>query len=86
MARRKVDELEDFSGGHEHHKTTNCTKEQVAEGSALLKKVLVQWKDKVGDTGMSAAEMRGELMKLIEGPEHKQALEKDPFFQSVKAL
>lgn len=85
MAKRKADELEDFSGGHEH-KTTNCTKEQVAEGSALLKKVLVEWKDKVGGSSMSPTEMRGELMKLIEGPEYKQALEKDPFFQSVKAL
>ena len=85
MAKRKADELEDFTGKHEH-KMNNCTKEQIAEGSALLKKVLVEWKNKVENSGMTPAEMRGELMELIQAPEYKEALENDPFFQSVKAL
>jgi DNA mismatch repair protein MSH2 len=85
MAKRKADELEDFTGKHEQ-KASNCTREQIAEGSALLKKVLVEWKNKVEDSGMTPAQMRGELIKLIQAPEHKEALDNDPFFQSVKAL
>ncbi|KAG0635262.1 muts domain V-domain-containing protein [Tuber brumale] len=85
MAKRKADELEDFTGKHEQ-KASNCTREQIAEGSALLKKILVEWKNKVEDSGMTPAQMRGELIKLTQAPEYKEALDNDPFFQSVKAL
>lgn len=84
MAKRKADELEDFTGKLEQ-RHTQCTREQIAEGSVLLKKLLVEWKDKVEAGCMSPEEMRGELMKLVEGP-YKGAFENDPFFQAVKTL
>lgn len=84
MAKRKADELEDFTGKLEQ-RHTQCTKEQITEGSILLKKLLLEWKDKVENGSMSPEEMRAELIKLVEGP-YKQAFENDPFFQAVKAL
>lgn len=84
MAKRKADELEDFTGKLEQ-RHTQCTKEQIAEGSVLLKKLLVEWKDKVENGDMSPDEMRGELLKLVNGP-YKEAFQNDPFFQAVKAL
>jgi DNA mismatch repair protein MSH2 len=84
MAKRKADELEDFTGKHgdEH---TQCTKEQVAEGSALLKKMLLEWKAKVSGGDMTPVQMKEALKMLAQGP-YKDAFEKDPFFQSVKTL
>ncbi|KAA8897067.1 muts domain V-domain-containing protein [Sphaerosporella brunnea] len=84
MAKRKADELEDFTGKHgEHH--TQCTKEEIAQGSAILKKMLLEWKQKVSGGHMTPAQMKDELKALAQGP-YKQAFEKDPFFQSVKTL
>jgi len=84
MAKRKADELEDFTGKHgEEH--VQCSKEQIAQGSALLKKMLLEWKGKVSGVNMTTAEMKEELKKLAQGP-YKDAFEKDPFFQSVKTL
>lgn len=84
MARRKADELEDFGGGE--IKSTGCTKDEIAQGSKLLKKMLVEWKDTVKDKGLGQEEMREELRKLAEKEEYKTAFETDPFFKSVKAL
>ncbi|KAH0609584.1 uncharacterized protein H6S33_013070 [Morchella sextelata] len=84
MAKRKADELEDFTGKLEQQHT-QCSKEQITEGSILLKRLLLEWKDKVDGGSMSSEEMREELMKLISGP-YKESFENDPFFQAVKAL
>ena len=84
MAKRKADELEDFTAKHgEEH--LQCSKEQIAEGSARLKKMLVEWKGKVSGGNMSPAEMKEQLKKLATGP-YKEAFEKDLFFQTVKGL
>lgn len=84
MAKRKADELEDFTGKH-GAESMQCTKEQVAEGSAVLKKMLVEWKERVSGGDMSPQEMKAELRGLVEGP-YREALAGDAFFQAVKAL
>jgi DNA mismatch repair protein MSH2 len=84
MAKRKADELEDFTGKY-GEKHTQCTKEEITKGSAILKKMLLEWKQKVSGGHMTPAQMKEELKALAQGP-YKQAFENDPFFQSVKAL
>ncbi|KAI9680284.1 MAG: MutS-like protein [Bathelium mastoideum] len=82
MAKRKADELEDFSGKHEEN-AIQAGKEDVEQGSALLKEVLVQWKKEVEGKDLSKQEQRSKLKDLVQGNER---LLQNPFFQSVKAL
>ena len=82
MAKRKADELEDFSTKHEQAAVKH-SKHDVEEGSALLKEMLVQWKAETEGKGMSGEEMVGKMKELVMGNERLLA---NPFFQSVKAL
>lgn len=88
MAKRKADELEDFTAKHDAAVGlgTSYTKEDVEEGSARLKEVLVKWKDEVkaaGEGGMSKDEMVRRMRELVQADER---LGGDPFFAAVKAL
>ncbi|KAL9096527.1 MAG: hypothetical protein Q9165_001524 [Trypethelium subeluteriae] len=82
MAKRKADELEDFSGKHEEA-AVQASKEDVEEGSAMLKEMLVKWKQETEGKGMSKQEQRDRMKDLIKGNEK---LLQNPFFQSVKVL
>lgn len=82
MAKRKADELEDFSGRQEAN-TLNVGKEDVEEGSALLKEVLVRWKAECEGKGMSQEEMVSKMRDIVKGDEKLLA---NPFFQSIKTL
>lgn len=82
MAKRKADELEDFSTKHEAS-PINHSKQDVEEGSALLKEMLVQWKRETEGLGMSPEEQVVKMKELVMG---NQKLLENPFFQSVKAL
>jgi DNA mismatch repair protein MSH2 len=81
MAKRKADELEDFSGKHEQK--VEYKKEDVEEGSMLLKDVLVRWKEDCEGKGLSKEEMVQSMRNLVMGDEK---LLGNPFFQSIKAL
>ncbi|KAL2176597.1 muts domain V-domain-containing protein [Thermothelomyces heterothallicus CBS 202.75] len=95
MAKRKADELEDFTSAKQDGdgKTATPTtavlagaeysKRDVEEGSALLKDLLVRWKDEVRAGSMSKAEMVARLREMV-GKDEK--LLANPFFQSVRAL
>ncbi|KAK8055173.1 dna mismatch repair protein msh-2 protein [Apiospora rasikravindrae] len=82
MAKRKADELEDFTGKHEQNGMGH-TKEEVQEGSARLKEVLVKWKKDVEGGNMSREDMVQKLRDLVKAD---QQLLANPFFQSVKTL
>ncbi|MCJ1259979.1 MutS-like protein [Lignoscripta atroalba] len=82
MAKRKADELEDFSTKHDETAIKH-SKQDVEEGSALLKEMLVQWKKETDGKGMSKEDMVGKMKELVLG---NQKLLDNPFFQSVKAL
>lgn len=103
MAKRKADELEDFSSSH-HSSTTTTTgggsagagtdtsssysKQDVEEGSALLKEMLLQWKRETqsqgpDETPMSVEEQITRMRELVKGNPQLMA---NPFFQSVRAL
>ncbi|KAG5971557.1 MutS-like protein [Claviceps cyperi] len=83
MARRKADELEDFTTKHEDN-ALSYSKEDVEEGSFMLKKLLKQWKEQVGTGGeMSSDDKIAKLKELVAADAQLLA---NPFFQSVKAL
>ncbi|KAI0475448.1 DNA mismatch repair protein msh-2 [Xylariaceae sp. FL0804] len=82
MAKRKADELEDFTGKHE---ASDYGKADVEEGSARLKDVLVRWKDEVRASGseMGRDEMVRRMRELVQADEKLLA---NPFFAAVRAL
>ena len=82
MAKRKADELEDFSTKHETSAIKH-SKEDVEEGSALLKEMLVQWKKETDGQEMSTEDQVEKMKELVMG---NQKLLENPFFQSIKAL
>lgn len=83
MAKRKADELEDFTSKHEDLGGLSYSKEDVEQGSAMLKQLLVQWKEQVAGGNMSKEEQVAKLKELVGGNDELLA---NPFFQSVKAL
>lgn len=82
MAKRKADELEDFSTKHEDASVIH-SKEDVEEGSALLKEMLIQWKKETEGQGMSKEDQVAKMKELVSS---NQKLLGNPFFQSIKAL
>ncbi|KAJ2974613.1 hypothetical protein NUW58_g8604 [Xylaria curta] len=82
MAKRKADELEDFTSKHEDG-LLQYSKQDVEEGSARLKQVLVKWKDDVKAGEMSKEEMIARMRELVMADEKLLA---NPFFAAVKAL
>ena len=82
MAKRKADELEDFTSKHDHAAIKH-SKEDVEDGSAMLKEVLVQWKKETEGKDMSKEDQVSKMKELVMA---NQKLLENPFFQSVKAL
>lgn len=82
MAKRKADELEDFTSKHEGSQV-KYSKEDVEQGSQLLKDMLVRWKAECDGKGLSKEEMVGKMRELVKGDE---LLLGNPFFKSIKAL
>ncbi|KAF4628976.1 hypothetical protein G7Y89_g9175 [Cudoniella acicularis] len=82
MAKRKADELEDFTSKHEGQ-AIKYGKEDVEEGSALLKEVLLKWKAECVGKELSKEEKIEKMRELVKGDEKLLA---NPFFQSIKAL
>ncbi len=84
MAKRKADELEDFTGKLEAPTGgAGVSKEDVEDGSALLKDLLGRWKAECESGGLSGEEMVGKMRELVMAD---GKLLENPFFKSVKAL
>ncbi|PHH60353.1 hypothetical protein CDD81_1838 [Ophiocordyceps australis] len=82
MAKRKADELEDFTTKHQDE-AQSYTKDDVETGSAMLKQLLLRWKDQIKDSEMTQEEQVAKLKELVAADAQLTA---NPFFQSVKAL
>ena len=82
MAKRKADELEDFSTKHEAN-TIKHSKQDVEEGSALLKAMLVRWKQETEGKGLSKKDQIQKMRDLVKS---NAGLLDNPFFQSIRAL
>jgi DNA mismatch repair protein MSH2 len=85
MARRKAEELEDFSpaNGGEGGKAEQYSKEEVEEGSVLLKEMLKKWKEDVQGGNMTKEEKIKRMRELVKADDR---LVENKFFQSIKAL
>jgi DNA mismatch repair protein MSH2 len=82
MAKRKADELEDFSGKHEEG-AVEASREDVEKGSRLLKDVLVKWKEQTEGKGMDKAEQLSCMRELVKGNGELLA---SPFFKRMRVL
>ncbi|KAK6509383.1 MutS-like protein [Arthrobotrys musiformis] len=87
MAKRKADELEDFKGKHDENAVSDrFSKEEIAEGSRLLKELLIEWKGTVEGNKMGPEEMAKVMRGLVEGA-WKGRLEGNKWvMQSVRTL
>ena len=85
MARRKAEELEDFSPvmGPDGGKPEEYSKEEVEEGSRLLKEMLKKWKEEVESGNMTKEEKIKRMRELVKEDDR---LTGNKFFQSIKAL
>ena len=82
MAKRKADELEDFSGKHEEN-FVQASKEEVEEGSKLLKEMLAKWKEEVESQGLTKKQQVERMRELVK---ENQALRDNGFFKTIQAL
>jgi DNA mismatch repair protein MSH2/vacuolar protein sorting-associated protein IST1 len=82
MAKRKADELEDFSGKHEQG-FVQASKGEVEEGSRLLKDVLTQWKQEVESQSLTKKQQVARMQELIK---KNKALMDNGFFKGIQAL
>ncbi|ETN45371.1 DNA mismatch repair protein msh-2 [Cyphellophora europaea CBS 101466] len=85
MARRKAEELEDFSHTDKaKERQEDFSKEEVEEGSRLLKVMLKSWREKTEKEDMSKDEKLALMREMVKGDEKLMA---NRFFQeSIKAL
>lgn len=86
MARRKAEELEDFSpapAGEGQTAEEHSKEEEVEEGSQLLKEMLQKWKAEVQGGNMTKEEKVKRMRELVKGDERLMG---NKFFQSIKAL
>ncbi|KAF2402487.1 DNA mismatch repair protein [Trichodelitschia bisporula] len=82
MAKRKADELEDFTGKHENL-DVEASAEDVEKGSMLLKEVLKKWRDETEGKGLSAEKQVEIMRRLVKANSDLLA---NPFFKAVQAL
>ncbi|ORY10211.1 DNA mismatch repair protein MSH2 [Clohesyomyces aquaticus] len=82
MAKRKADELEDFSGKHEDG-FVQASREEVEEGSKMLKEMLAQWKEEVESQGLTKKQQIERMRQLVK---ENERLRKNGFFKGIQAL
>ncbi|CAI6335521.1 unnamed protein product [Periconia digitata] len=82
MAKRKADELEDFSGKHEQD-YIQASKQDVEDGSRLLKDVLARWKAEVETRGLDRKQQVQRMKELVLAEE---GLVANGFFKGILAL
>ena len=90
MARQKAEELEDFTSSEQQDQQSSMaidkySQEEVEEGSALLKAMLLKWKSETESSGkeLTVEEKRQIMRDLVKADEKLQA---NKVFQGIKAL
>ncbi|KAF2625754.1 hypothetical protein BU25DRAFT_396544 [Macroventuria anomochaeta] len=82
MAKRKADELEDFAGKHEEG-FVQASREEVEEGSKMLKEMLAKWKEEVESQGLTKKQQIERMRELVK---ENQALQANGFFKGIQAI
>ncbi|KAL4958198.1 muts domain V-domain-containing protein [Aspergillus filifer] len=92
MARQKAEELEDFTSADSEGKSNDkveasaidkYSQEEVEEGSALLKAMLLKWKSAIEEKEMTVEEKRQVMRDLVKGDPKLQA---NKVFQGITAF
>ncbi|KAF9889167.1 MutS-like protein [Aspergillus nanangensis] len=88
MARQKAEELEDFTSSEQPGDGSSMaidsySQEELAEGSTLLKEMLLKWKDQITDKQLTVEEKRQIMRELVKSDEKLQA---NKVFQGIKTL
>ncbi|KIX07184.1 DNA mismatch repair protein msh-2 [Rhinocladiella mackenziei CBS 650.93] len=83
MARRKAEELEDFTSVIGDEKKHEYSKEDAEEGSILLKEMLKKWKEQVEGQNFTKEEKLRLMRDMVKSDER---LVNNRFFQTVQAL
>jgi DNA mismatch repair protein MSH2 len=86
MAKRKADELEDFSGKDAMTEVSSLPQEDIERGSALLKNLLREWKNSVKQQGIEDDDTR--MVDTFKGllEKNKQELEGNKWIQQAMTL
>ncbi|KKK17969.1 hypothetical protein ARAM_007275 [Aspergillus rambellii] len=90
MARQKAEELEDFTSAHPSENSSamaidKYSQEEVDEGSALLKAMLIRWKDAIEAPGKNrTVEEKRQIMRDLVNSDPK--LQENRVFQGIQAL
>lgn len=87
MARRKAEELEEFTSANgAEEKKEEYSREEIEEGSRLLKEMLKKWKERVQSEGMDMSK-EDKLKMMREMVNEDERLTSNRFFQgSIKTL
>lgn len=90
MARQKAEELEDFTSATGENaeqqgapSLDKYSQEEVEEGSALLKEMLVKWKAEIEGKDLSSEQKRQIMRDLVQADAKLQG---NKVFQGIKAL
>ncbi|EEQ87949.1 MutS-like protein [Blastomyces dermatitidis] len=91
MARQKAEELEDFTSSTIDNAQQSATldgysAEEVAEGSALLKAMLLKWKAKLEEPGNESLTMEEKTKIMQDLVQADDKLRANKVFQGIKAL
>jgi len=82
MAKRKAEELEDFSGKRSSI-SRNCSDEEVARGSDLLKGLISDWKSKVDEGTASEPDLLSTFQDSLQ--KYEGELKASPWIQEIMA-
>ena len=82
MAKRKADELEDFSGKKDGVQVV-ASQEEVEEGTKMLKEILKKWNEQVEAEQLGTDERVQRMKDLVA---ENESLRANAFFKSLKAL
>ncbi|KAK9473722.1 muts domain V-domain-containing protein [Dipodascopsis tothii] len=80
MAKRKADELADDATPHPAAK---CSKTEIADGSALLRDLLREWKSRVDAEGLADAAAAACFRELVAADPWRRTLADSPFVQRL---
>jgi len=83
MARRKAEELEDFTTATGEEKENEYSKEDANQANRMLKSMLKNWKERIQGQNMTKDE---QLQLMREMVKNDASLMGNRFFQSVQTL
>jgi DNA mismatch repair protein MSH2 len=82
MARRRADELEDFTSKHENiEHVADCSDQDMLAGSMLLKDMLTRWKNTIETQNLSHDQIVAKMKEMVMADPR---LRENPYFQTIQ--